>query len=236
MITVELAGISVGIDNRFKYVEHLVRDYVTDKAPEFTVSASDEEIERERTQSGPQFPDGYLESIVVYRAIAERLPAYDAFVFHGAVLSLDGLGYAFTARSGVGKTTHTRLWLRHFADRCHYVNGDKPIIRFIDGTPYAFGTPWMGKENYGTNERVPLVGIAFLERGITNSAYPIDADTVSSKLLSQMYVPRNRLMAVRLLSLCDRILDTVKLVELKCNMEPDAPTVSAAAFGINEQR
>lgn len=235
MLTIMIAGIPVGIDDRFGYIRWLVRDYLTDKAPDFIVSATPEELAKERSANDFPCSDGYLEGIVIYRKIAERLPGYDAFVFHGSVIALDGSGYAFTARSGVGKTTHTRLWLERFEGRAHYVNGDKPIIRFIGGTPYAFGTPWMGKENYGTNESVPLCGIAFLERAQNNSATEVDCDSVSSEMLTQMYIPReNPAMALCALSLCDRVLSSVRLIRLKCNMEPDAPLASARAFGITE--
>ena len=232
MLTIKVAGIPVGIDNRFRHVEWLAKDYLTDEPPHFTVSATPEELVREQSFTEEKFSDGYLESTVVHRKIAERLGEYDAFVFHGAVLAVDGLAYAFTARSGVGKTTHTRLWLEHFGDRAYYVNGDKPIIRFIDGKPYAFGTPWRGKESYGTNTSAPLVGIAFVERGEVNRAEPADPDVYSTNLLSQMYIPRTGAAAVKVLSMCARLVESVKLVRLECNMDPDAPIPPAREFGI----
>ena len=232
MITIKVADIPIGIDNRFRHIEWLAQDYLTDDEPHFTVSATPEELVREQSFTEEKFSDGYLESTVIYRKIAERLGDYDAFVFHGAVLSVDGNAYAFTARSGVGKTTHTRLWLDKFGERAYYINGDKPIIRFIDGTPYAFGTPWRGKESYGTNSKAPLVGIAFVERGEENRAECADADTYSTMLLSQMYIPRTGAAAAKVLSMCARLIDSVKLVRLECNMNPDAPIAPALAFGL----
>lgn len=233
MLTVDIAGLIIGIDNKHRHVERLARDYVTDGTPVFTVSASDEDIEREREASSENFSVGYLESTVIYRKIAERLPDYDAFVFHGAVVTLDGLGYAFTARSGVGKTTHTGLWLRLFGDRAFYVNGDKPIIRIVDGLPRAFGTPWMGKEGLGKNISVPLCGIAHLKRGEHNVAREVSSDDLSSILLSQTFIPKDAKMARRTLLVLNTVVSSVKLIELKCNMEPDAPLASARAFGID---
>ena len=232
MLTIKVAEIPVGIDNRFRHIEWLSRDYLTDEEPHFTVSATPEELIREQSFTEEKFSDGYLESTVIYRKIAEQLAGYDAFVFHGAVLSVDGRAYAFTARSGVGKTTHTRLWLERFGERAFYLNGDKPIIRFIDGTPYAYGTPWRGKESYGTNASAPLCGIAFLERGAENKAESVDPDLVSTTLLSQMYIPRSGASAAKVLSMCSKLLDSVKLIRLECNMEPDAPIAPARAFGI----
>ncbi|MBR5449286.1 MAG: hypothetical protein IKV43_04775, partial [Clostridia bacterium] len=120
MITIKVAGLAIGIDNRFEYITRLAADYLTDEPPLFTVRATDDDIAEEAKMTDVKFPDGYLESIVAYRKIAEILPSYDAFVFHGAVLNYDGRAVAFTAKSGVGKTTHTRLWLSEFGEKVHY--------------------------------------------------------------------------------------------------------------------
>lgn len=233
MLKIKVAGLVVGIENNYRHIEFLSKDYVTDEEPDFVVFATEAEIEKERSVAEGEFSNAYLESIVVYRKIAEELPRYDAFVFHGAVLSIDGNGYAFTARSGVGKTTHTRLIVELLGERAFYVNGDKPIIRFIDGEPYAYGTPWRGKENYGTNTGVKLSGIVIVNRGTENYTKDPDSDAATSMLVTQMYVPkRNPLMALRALSLCNKLIESVKLVDLFCNMNSDAPLATLNAFGI----
>lgn len=232
MLKICIAGITVGIEHRYKHVERISRDYITDGEPTFTVSATDREIEEERSRELTELHDGFIESTVIHRKIAERLSDFDAFLFHGAVLEVDGSAYAFTAPSGTGKTTHTRLWLECFGERVRYVNGDKPIIRFIDGVPYAFGTPWLGKEGYGANISAPLAGIVHLKRGKTNSARVLEFDDISTVLLSQIYIPRSPLAAARTLALVNRLSSCVKLIELKCNMEKDAPLVSARALGV----
>ena len=230
---IKLAGLTVEIKNRYDFVERLCRGYESFEEPLFSVAATDEEIAREREVSEGDFPDSYLESIVAYRKIAEELPRYDAFVFHGAVLSIDGGGYLFTARSGVGKTTHTRLIIKRVGERAYYVNGDKPIIRFIDGIPYAYGTPWNGKERYGANTSVPLRGVAVVHRGETNYTTPAEADAVTTMLVSQSYIPkRNARLALAALGLCNRLIEGVKLIDLYCNMDDSAADASLSAFGI----
>lgn len=230
MITVKLAGLPIGIDNRYDHICKIASDYLTDDDPLFTVNATDEDIEKERAESSADFSKGYLESIVVYRKIAEILPRYDAFVFHGAVLNLEGKAYAFTAKSGVGKTTHTRLWLSEFKDKVHYLNGDKPIIRIIDGTVFASGTPWRGKEGYGVNETAPLCGIALLERGETNSAGVIDPSLGVIRLFGQIYLPKDTETLKMTMKLADRVMSSVKFIELKCNMDKEAAHVAKNAL------
>ena len=231
MITIKIAGLAIGIDNRFEYITRLAADYLTDEPPLFTVRATDDDIAEEAKMTDVKFPDGYLESIVAYRKIAEILPSYDAFVFHGAVLNYDGRAVAFTAKSGVGKTTHTRLWLSEFGEKVHYLNGDKPIIRFIDGVPYACGTPWRGKEGYGYNNMLPLGGIAFLARGPINRSYKAKPDDVSMRLMNQIYISKsNPLSIARSMRIADEILSSVPLYAFECNMDPEAAHVAYRAF------
>ena len=230
MIVLKLAGLPIAVDNKYPFIEKLARGYLTDEDPLFTVYATDEEIRAEGEISECECSPGYLESIVAYRKIAEQLPRYDAFVFHGAVLSFEGEAYAFTAKSGVGKTTHTRNWIAALGEKVHYLNGDKPIFRFINGVPYACGTPYKGKEGYGSNEMAPLRAIAFVNRAKENYAIKTEADSAALKLASQVYMPSTPDCALRTLQLIDKLSRSVKLVELFCNPEPDSAHVSFKAM------
>ena len=74
--------------------------------------------------------------------------------------------------SGTGKSTHTALWLKNFAPRASIINDDKPAIRIQKDGIFVYGTPWSGKTDQNKNVKVPLQGIAFLERGEENSITP----------------------------------------------------------------
>ena len=52
-----------------------------------------------------------------------------------------------------------------------YINDDKPFIRYFpnENAFYVYGTPWKGKHNLGSNVKVPLKAICFLNRGEENS-------------------------------------------------------------------
>ncbi len=230
MIKIDIGGLCVGIDNKYQYTEQLCADYLSEEEPLFTVRAGDDEIAKEREMSEFDVPDAYCESIVAYRNIAEILPTMDAFVFHGSVLNVGGSAYIFTAKSGVGKTTHTRLWLSEFKDDCHVLNGDKPVMRYVDGRFYACGTPWRGKEMYGVHESAPLCGIVFVERGAENKAFPINSADALSSLINQIYKPKDRMAAIKTLGLMDKLLKEVPLIRLECNMNPEAAHVARAAL------
>lgn len=72
MINIELAGIPVQMNNCFPELEELCREYMTDEAPLITLSVTQEEIEEERAKQADSFTDGYLETICLYRKLADR--------------------------------------------------------------------------------------------------------------------------------------------------------------------
>lgn len=231
MTVIKIAGLCIGIENRYRHIEIQAKDYLTDESPLFTVSVSEEDIDEERSFSGTDYPRGYYESLIAYRKIAAKLPDYDAFLFHGSVIGMGGSAYIITANSGVGKTTHTRLWLSEFSGEADIINGDKPILRFINGAPYACGTPWQGKENYGKNDMRPLRGIAFLERGEKNIAHSISTDEAVIRFMKQIYIPKAHPLATsKTMVLADRTIRSVKLVHLECNMDAEAAHVCRAAL------
>lgn len=234
MITVEIAKLPIGIDNKYSYLPYIAKDHITDSEPLFTVKASEEQIRSELAILPEPMHEQYLEASAVFRAIGEELPLYSAVVFHGAVIALDGVAYAVTARSGVGKTTHLSLWLKEFGDRVHILNGDKPVLRIIDGKVYACATPWRGKEGYGVNEMLPLGGIGFIKRAKENSAVPQTPSESLFDFISQVYIPKRSDTAKLALSTVDSILKSVPLFSLYVNMEREAAKVAMNAFVYNK--
>ena len=168
----------------------------------------------------------YAESVCLHREIAERLAEYDAFLLHSALIECDGEGIAFAARSGVGKSTHVALWQKVFGERVRIINGDKPIVRFVDGAPYGFGTPWLGKEGNGENSCCKLLALCFLERGAENRIAEIPAEAGAMAMFSQIYIPADAKNAEKTLELADKFASFVTFYRLSCNVEDEAAQVS----------
>ncbi len=199
---------------------------MTDKTAEFVVSVSDEVIAQEKAQPEKNFTDGYCESICLYRALCEKMVDYDAFLFHASVVSVDGKAYAFAAKSGVGKSTHTRLWLEHFGEKAMIVNGDKPIIRIENGQFVAYGTPWCGKENLENNIGVPLKALCFLERGTKNRIERADSKEVCRRIFHQVVMPKDVKRRLHFLSMIENMIKTIPVYILHCNISDEAVTVA----------
>lgn len=227
MVKVNLAGIPVQMNNRFPELEILCREYMTDAIPVITLSVTQEEIEEERTKQADIFADGYLETICLYRKLALEMLHHSVFLMHAAVLEVDGAGYAFLAHSGTGKTTQTRLWLEHFGNRARVINGDKPLIRMSsDGSFVAYGTPWCGKEGMGCNASVPLKALFLLERSLVPCCEPASQEYTIDRIFHQMLMPENPEQMMELLSMTDRLVETIPCYCLKCDMT-DASVLAA---------
>ena len=225
---IRMAELNIEIQNRYPYLENLCKDYVADfKKADIFVTVSETDIANEIIKSTLPTPPtpGYAEAIAAFRAIAMELPRFDAFVFHAAVIGYKGKGYAFSAPSGTGKTTHARLWLQAF-DGAEVVNGDKPILRFMNGELMAFGTPWCGKEKMQKNKSVPLTALGFIERSRTNSVKPLDHAETLLRLYSQILMPKKRDDAMHFLDLLDRMVQTIPAYIVACNMQTDAALVA----------
>ena len=225
MIVIELAGVRIRLENRFPFIERQCQGYICegDEAA-FSVSVTEEEIREE--QKYGNFSDGYCESICLYRHICEELPFYNVFLMHSSVLEVDGYAYAFTAKSGVGKSTHTALWLKNVPN-ARVLNGDKPLYRVEDdGSITVFGTPWNGKENWGENISAKLAAICFIERGEENSIRRAEEADAIGRLMHQLYLRGSRASVNRQLMLMDALVQAAPFYVLACNISNEAALLS----------
>ena len=241
--TVKIAGRTAAVRAMFPGTRDYCRDYLWQGDPDFTVAISMADIAFEREKSAQEdllegipvrsFSDAYLETVAVQRKIAEHLFAFDTLLFHGSVVAVDGEGYLFTAKSGTGKSTHTRLWRQVLGDRAVMVNDDKPFLRMTEQGVLACGSPWNGKHGLGANLCVPLKAVCILERGAENRIRHIPAREALGMLLQQSNRPLDRKLLPKYLELLDKLAGGAAFYRLACNMEPMAALVSYRAMSGN---
>lgn len=229
----KIADFYIEINSVYPNVHNFCKKYrsVDCEKADFSVTTTEADIDFEIEVSkanGLPVPSsrGYIEELAVYRKICEKVLASESFLMHGALIEYEGKGYLFTAKSGTGKTTHINLWKQVFGDdKVIVVNGDKPIIRFVDDSVYAYGTPWCGKEGYNVNTRVELCAIVFVERAEQNSISRVSDIVALPRILSQVMLTDSADLGKQL-ELIDRLLEKVSTYLLKCNMDPDAAKVA----------
>lgn len=229
------ADIAFSVSALYPYLEEQCREYEAGADETgIRIAVTEEEIDRENVFQ-EAYSRGYLESLAVYRKISEAALDYDSFLFHCSAVAVDGEAYLFTAPSGTGKSTHTRLWRERFGERAVMINDDKPLIRMEKGIFYVYGTPWNGKHHLSVNQKAPIKAICLLERGKTNHAQQISAAQAYPGLYRQIYRPQDdREKMLKTLQLLKKMTECIPLYRLQCDISQDAVSTSWAAFHSTE--
>lgn len=200
--------------------------YKTEEKEEVEFNITPEDVAFERSVAQEADDDSLYEITAVLRKFSEWVAQKGAFLFHSVCFDLDGVGFVFAAHSGTGKTTHMIRWKNYFGDRLKTVNGDKPIIRFLEdepNIPYAYGNPWNGKERFDRNMRTPVKHICFLKRSKKNYAEKVSKSEIIDLIFNQFYIPQNNPMAtLQTIQLIDRFATCCDLWIIHCNMDDNA--------------
>lgn len=225
-LRIKVADFVFEINNIYPYCEQFVTDYLTEENPDCHITISPELLEKRKAKLREDYPVHYVEFLEIYRHICDYVVANGGMLMHGAVIEYDSCAYMFTAPSGTGKTTHIRQWKKLYGNKVGIINGDKPLIRFLNGEFIVYGTPWCGKEHYNRNTKAPLKGIVLLSRGEENSIEKINPDKFNAFLLKQIYMPKSPEGIMKSLDFADRLFTTVPVYSLKCNISTDAARVA----------
>lgn len=231
-VRIKIADTVFDVQNIYPYAEKAAAGYITENEPDSIIAIEKETIEAKRASS-PGFSPAYTEWLEIYRAICIYFEERDGIMMHGAVIGYEGNAYMFTAPSGTGKTTHIMQWKACFGDKVSIINGDKPIIRFINGQYIVYGTPWCGKERYNVNTKMPLKGIAILSRANENTISRVEPASVLPALLRQVYIHKSVRCASNAMDFIDKMFTSVPIYSLKCNISTDAANTAHNAMCVN---
>ena len=197
----EIADVPFEVRCFLPETEALLKDYRSDREPEFVIDLADGECsgilkrltELWEKQEDPIAVFGgaeknvFIEEEALCWMLGKKLSPYDALQLHGSAVCLDGEAYIFTAPSGTGKSTHTRLWRETFGDRVFMINDDMPYLRIFDDCVRAYGTPWNGKHHLGNSCSAPVKAIAWLRRDEENHIERLPKETAFAVLAQQTF-------------------------------------------------
>ena len=232
-----IADFNIDLKGIYTRLRDMCEEYRCDDAEsiDFSIHTTNEDVDSERERAKTQDlynneRESILETWAAYRKIVAEVLKRNAFLMHGVAIEHEGRGYIFTAASGTGKTTHVKLWKEAFGDEnVTIINGDKPILRFLDDKVYAYGTPWNGKEHYGTTGRTAIDGVCFLKRGEKNAIRRITTEEAVPLMFSQIMIADSTDLA-RQLELVDMFFEKVPAYILECNMDVSAAVVAKSAL------
>lgn len=219
-----IAGLYVNMDTWGQTLEH-AKPYQTNGEVQshIIIEAKPEYYKSKETEVS----DDLCEYMATGADFYMKLLQYNGLMIHSSAIVMEGKAYLFSAPSGTGKSTHTELWRKTFGeDKVYYLNDDKPALRLENNTWYAYGTPWSGKNNLSRNEKVPLGGIAILERSENNEIVPLSGAEAVFSILDQTYRPKGAMFSSLLLERVDQLVSLVSIWKLRCNMDPQAAIVA----------
>jgi hypothetical protein len=237
---IEIAGHCFEVTSLFESTRDYCRNYLSEKAPDFSVSVTAEDLifeqaaldeeAREEGMKRRKFTDPFLERTAIQRKVAEALFDRDVLLLHGSAVAVDATGYLFTAACGTGKSTHTRYWREVFGHRAVMVNDDKPFLQITPAGIIMYGAPWSGKHGLDTNVAVPLKGICILERGAENRIFPLEAENALPMLLHQSQMPLDPAKQDAFCHLVKRLSESVSLWRMECTKDPRAAVIAWEAM------
>lgn len=222
MIVCNIADLLVSIPDAGDLVPRC-QAYLTDDLGKPDIVIDKEKFLLERWKHFDENFAIYIESGLSFHY---QLLKFQGMILHSSAVELDGKAYLFSAPSGTGKSTHTRLWQQVFGEKARVFNDDKPALRYIDGTWYAYGTPWSGHGD-NINMKVPLAGICFLKQAAENAIRRLEPREAVQKVVWQTTRKFNKVENLDLmLSLVEKIVQEIPVFELENRPEPAAAQLS----------
>lgn len=229
-----------GCERTMKNAEpYLIKDY--DGSYDFEVKRDTEAAVKDLYEKWRGYRD-IADFIYESRQFHTKILDYDAMMLHASAVVADGEAYLFSAPSGTGKSTHTKLWLDKLGDRAYILNDDKPVIRIMGDEIYAYGTPWCGSSNIGANRKAPLKAICFLERAETNWIKQMPLSDGMPIILNMFYQtfrqldkydcmqPISRENASKYLDIIGKVISKVPVFQMGCTPDPAAADMAYEAM------
>ncbi|MBE7037822.1 MAG: hypothetical protein E7404_02840 [Ruminococcaceae bacterium] len=184
-----------------------------------------------REKDYPQEKAYFAAFFTIGEAFSYSLLKNKMAVLHSSSIIIDGNAIAFSAKSGTGKSTHTKMWKDNFDD-CIILNDDTPVIRFNNDIPYLFGSPFAGTSGINQNTSAPLKAIVFLQQADENKIEKLSGIKAISYFLDEIKKPIVPDFLDLCLELTEHLLKTVPVYLLSCTPEFEAVELVKNTIGI----
>ena len=211
------SDLTISMTCRYDIMKRRAEKYLIPKAKE-------NELLQKYQEKYPHLTLDEAELILLSSHFSLELIKHQGFVLHASAISYNDKAVLFSADSGVGKSTHTRLWQNHFGkNNVHIINDDKPALRLFGNSFTVYGTPFSGNSDENENIKAPLHAVVFLEQCEHNAMKKLTAKEALPYFLYNL--PQYSKHAERmntLLSLLDILLKTTPVYLLSCTPDKSA--------------
>ena len=228
-----IADLTVAMTCRYDIMKRRSEKYLARESGSalLTLDVSDAAIQ-DLLKRAPHLTPAEAELILTASRFSRLLPAHGGFTLHASAISYKNSAILFSADSGVGKSTHTRLWQKHFGKNAvPIINDDQPVIRLADDSAYVYGSPFSGNSDDNQDLKVPLRTVVFLERSEKNRISRLSPGEAVPLFLK--HIPRysgSRKYMDMMLELLDRLLCAAPVWRLRCNTDESAAVLAEEAI------
>ncbi len=154
-------------------------------------------------------------------ALERRMTERNSLIFHCAYVRYQGGAILFSAPSETGKTTQANLWERY--QHSETVNGDKSLLRQINGVWTADGWPVCGTSEVCYNEQTPIHAIVMLRQEKENQVRQLGTSEAFMRIYAQTTVNSwNRDSVAKNSALIEELIAAVPIYELGCTISEEA--------------
>lgn len=127
--------------------------------------------------------------------LPKLLLEHSGIFLHASFINDRGRAILFTAPKQTGKSTQAALWQRYRS--AEIVNGDRALLRRVDGCWRAYGSPYCGTSGICENRALPLRAVVLLRQGKRNELRPASAREAAAAFLDGCtYEPETQTEAV----------------------------------------
>ena len=231
---IKIADIVIEINAFNESTKKYCEGFLSNEDSDLTITMSKEDLENEKhiNEDGKVYASEEISAL--YRKIADLFIEHNIVVFHGSSFKVGNYAFIVTARSGVGKSTHVNLLKQLLGNDLEYINDDKPLLEVNNDNLMLYSSPWNGKERRGNNIKAPLKAVIFLNRGNNTYKQLNNSEEVYFKLLSQIYLPREKAKREHALKIIDILLKSVNFYEINVNTDISSASMTYERIIKNE--
>ena len=166
-----------------------------------------------------------LDNLIDASELELLLTRLETFSLHSSLVRrAEGDAILFTAPSGTGKSTQAGLWETYAG--ADVLNGDRSMLRRVDGVWTAFGSPFAGSSNIFRNESAPVRALVVLRQAPENTIRRLSLAEAFRAIYSESVLPRWHTEAhQRVISLVTEIVSETPVYLLACTPDERAVTL-----------
>ena len=191
-----------------------------------------------RVSAKLRWEDAYVStalSSMLRIVFAQAILKHSAVSVHASAVVSGENAYLFMGRSGTGKSTHSRLWMKHL-DGTWLLNDDNPIVRVMDGKVVAYGSPWSGKTPCYRNFSFPVAAMVRLVQAPYNRFdRKCDIEAFSMLLPGCSAVRHDGSLYGALCDTLVEIIDAVSVGVMECRPDEDAVRTCRSGLGLENK-